>query len=857
MKVKNKTGMGLLILGSILFCLVSGLVHAQENWVTTVNGVGNRNDVGNAVIEGHDGYLYVAGALYRSVNYTDFAVIKIRESTGDTVWVYRYTGSGNHNAAATAICWGDENNSSIYATGHYYAGSAPLANIVVVKLDTAGTQIGIPYKYNNGVGDNADSAFAICYGRGNLFVAGKTDLSATQYAYLILKIDTTLVYKDEFWDDSPSYNDAAALSVVYDGGAYIYSCGYRDDNFYVYKTDTSFAYQWGYYYNGTANSEDRAQQVVYGGDGKIYAAGYTVGSGTGNDFTVVALNNNGTVYWGPYIYDGRAHGDDCAYSVAYQNAGNVYAAGYSTDSTAIGKDFTVIDLSNDLARWIYRYNGIGNTNDLARKIVVSGDYAYAAGYITAATSDVMVAKFDPTHGGVGAANPPYWVYTYDGSSGNTDMAVDIAISKLGTGNLYVTGYSGVIGDYVDLMAMNLPGNFPPTVPVLISPTDSVWLNNPAVTCSWNMSTDPEGNNPITYVLKYDTLANFATADSQVVVTATSKLVTFTDSNAYYYWKVKAKDSGGHQSLYSAVRSFGLDLKPPNSPTLLSPINGVILLDTSVIFTWNSVTFKGPPAPVHYIIQVDTVTSFTLPIKADTTSLTTQHYDLATDYWYYWKVMAYDLAGNQGFYSGYEIFGVDISGPLIDSTTRWNTTPLSGPFGVYAKVTDFSGVDSVLLYYKRMGEPAFFCRKMTEGTFDWYFAEIPKVLLPEDTIKYFIWAMDNNGWISQDPADGYYWFIANHDTGGIQDFTIRPMSFSFGLESNPVKGMALFNLALPQDALITLKIYDVSGRLLNKVSEHKSAGYYQIPWTSDVNPGVYFYTFESSGHKENGKLVIVH
>jgi len=57
-------------------------------------------------------------------------------------------------------------------------------------------------------------------------------------------------------------------------------------------------------------------------------------------------------------------------------------------------------------------------------------------------------------------------------------------------------------------------------------------------------------------------------------------------------------------------------------------------------------------------------------------------------------------------------------------------------------------------------------------------------------------------------------------------------------------------------LITLRIYDACGRLVDNLSGHKSAGYYQIPWMAKVN-GVYFYTFESSGHKETGKLVIIH
>ena len=92
--------------------------------------------------------------------------------------------------------------------------------------------------------------------------------------------------------------------------------------------------------------------------------------------------------------------------------------------------------------------------------------------------------------------------------------------------------------------------------------------------------------------------------------------------------------------------------------------------------------------------------------------------------------------------------------------------------------------------------------------------------------------------------------------GVHDFTDKPAVFSFGLENNPTKEKALFNLALPQDGLITLRIYDVSGRLVDDLSGYKSSGYYQIPWMK-ANAGVYFYTFESLSHKENGKLVVIH
>jgi hypothetical protein len=85
-----------------------------------------------------------------------------------------------------------------------------------------------------------------------------------------------------------------------------------------------------------------------------------------------------------------------------------------------------------------------------------------------------------------------------------------------------------------------------------------------------------------------------------------------------------------------------------------------------------------------------------------------------------------------------------------------------------------------------------------------------------------------------------------------------IGFSFGLKNNPAKGKAAFNLALPEAAIVTIRIYDVSGRLIDTpITGRKSAGHHEILWNKEVSPGVYFYSFESSSHRESGKLLIVH
>ncbi|KPJ73734.1 hypothetical protein AMJ52_03305, partial [candidate division TA06 bacterium DG_78] len=95
------------------------------------------------------------------------------------------------------------------------------------------------------------------------------------------------------------------------------------------------------------------------------------------------------------------------------------------------------------------------------------------------------------------------------------------------------------------------------------------------------------------------------------------------------------------------------------------------------------------------------------------------------------------------------------------------------------------------------------------------------------------------------------------TGIVEENIVTPTFFSFGLRSNPTKGQAIFHLALSDDATISISIYDVSGRLIDRlITGRKSAGHYDIPWTSRSTAGVYFYKLESPWKNEVGKLVLI-
>jgi hypothetical protein len=269
---------------------------------------------------------------------------------------------------------------------------------------------------------------------------------------------------------------------------------------------------------------------------------------------------------------------------------------------------------------------------------------------------------------------------------------------------------------------------------------------------------------------------------------------------------------------------------------------------------------APLAPVQYILQLDTSALFNAPLITDTSGGTSLSIALAEEF-YYWRVRAFDMAGNQGNFSDHDSVGVDITPPQIESTTVWNDTMFVGPYEVTTWVNDgLSGVDSVMLHYKRDQDPVWLCVTMQCSLPNLYVDTIPAVSGSDDSVRYYIEAVDLSepGNVSFDPSDApsnYYGFYVN--ATGVEDLTTEAVNFSFAIGQNPVRDRVVFNISIPCRAAIDLRIYDVSGRLVTRPAfGQMNTGKYQFHWSPQTNAGIYFYAFDSPWQKEVGKIVIV-
>jgi hypothetical protein len=210
------------------------------------------------------------------------------------------------------------------------------------------------------------------------------------------------------------------------------------------------------------------------------------------------------------------------------------------------------------------------------------------------------------------------------------------------------------------------------------------------------------------------------------------------------------------------------------------------------------------------------------------------------------------------------FAIDITAPVIDSTTVWHDTSYCGPFEISTTVTDnCAGVDSVLLYYRRDQDPDWVAVLMGKvDQTDWYYDSIPPVSSPGDSVRYYIrasdWTEPSNNTTDPDSAPStYYAFKAG--APGVSEHGVDLKVFSFGFQTNPVRGQAVFVLSMPIDGQVSLKIYDVTGRLVVMPANGMySAGNYNIPLAQTLSAGVYFYVLDVGvlWRCEKGKFVII-
>jgi len=239
--------------------------------------------------------------------------------------------------------------------------------------------------------------------------------------------------------DGPDNGGDEANMVVTDRAGNVYVTGGSEtpangDDWATIKLLPSGDTAWVRRADGWGHGEDVAYALAVDTAGNVIVTGYTTNTGANVNIATIKYDPDGNLV---YVkeYDGPAHAADGALSVAVDQAGNAYVVGY-VQSAANGKDWVIIKYlpSGDTA-WSRQADGWGHGDDIIYGVALdpSGNII-ASGYTTSTGGNLNTGtiKSDPDGNAI-------YVKEYDGPTHNEDAAYALAVDR--DGNAYITGAS--------------------------------------------------------------------------------------------------------------------------------------------------------------------------------------------------------------------------------------------------------------------------------------------------------------------------------------------------------------------------------------------------------------------------------
>lgn len=193
-------------------------------WVKRYNGSANGIDQANSLVVDSSGSVYVTGySAGTGTGASDYATIKYN-STGDSLWVRRYNGTGNNVDQANSIKV--DNSGNTYVTGNS-VGSGTGNDFVTIKYDLSGVQQWVQ-RYNRG---DDHSKFLALDSLGSIYVTGFGG-SGSFPDYIVLKYNSN---GDSLWIQTYNNNFDEAFSIALDGLRRVYVTGKANNNYATIK----------------------------------------------------------------------------------------------------------------------------------------------------------------------------------------------------------------------------------------------------------------------------------------------------------------------------------------------------------------------------------------------------------------------------------------------------------------------------------------------------------------------------------------------------------------------------------------------------------------------------------------------
>jgi uncharacterized delta-60 repeat protein len=431
---------------SVIICInLSVYSQVYQQWVNTLNGTINNEDIFIDAAADDSANVYVTGTVYNSTTGKDIVVRKYNPE-GALAWENIYSSPiPDGQDGGVKIIY---KNNFVYIIGDTKNAST---DIIVFKRNAA-TGALIWSTIFNGPANQNDHAYSMAIDNAdNVYVVGMSYTTNYDFEMLVVKFNPSGGHQ---WTEISGWDGFDfAGDVAVDNSGNVYVCGrdavnHQFSQIVTMKFQPDGSPQWFSILDNGVDSIDAARQVAVDAQGNIYTSGYVRTLSQGYDMALVKYNPNGNQLWVRY-YNGSSNGNDVSNDMKLDASGNIYLTGYSHHSASQLDYMTVKYSSAGTKLWEARYIGnYLNGDNIAHSITLDAEnnvYITGRSEESASGSDIVTVKYN-------SSGTSQWVLKNNGSvnAGFIEFGYSIALDNLK--NVYVAGKNdaddGIIIKYV-------------------------------------------------------------------------------------------------------------------------------------------------------------------------------------------------------------------------------------------------------------------------------------------------------------------------------------------------------------------------------------------------------------------------
>jgi hypothetical protein len=264
-----------------------------------------------------------------------FTTMKLN-ALGSNLWVANWSYFQTRGVSQVVAV---DSSSNVYVSGEEDVTSTPTIYpmVAALKYDSNGNQLW-EMDINVGPVGETQAVGLVLDKLNNMYLEFNMPQGGGQEGYQTCKLndDGTAVW----FAGNPTRNGSSlSVALALDGtgdaivtGANAYEV-YPNNRYGTYKIDTSGNYVWSNVYPAVVTGNSQSTSIAVDSANGVYVTGFSpsLGSNATSDIVTIKYDSNGNQVW-VQRYDGPGHGNDAGNAIAVDNSGNVYVAGYETET---------------------------------------------------------------------------------------------------------------------------------------------------------------------------------------------------------------------------------------------------------------------------------------------------------------------------------------------------------------------------------------------------------------------------------------------------------------------------------------------------------------------------------------------